>query len=207
MSDWTATPTETDVLDFWFGDIRDGDITDPDKRKRWFNSTPELDAEISSRFLPLYESALAGSMHTWRAHARGTLALVIVLDQFPLNMFRRSPRAFESEQSAVDTCLHAIDANHPSQLSFVECTFLYMPLMHAESEDLQAESVRRYENLVTTAPATLKTQAERTADFAREHRDVVARFGRFPHRNAVLGRANTAAESAYLDDSPARYGQ
>ena len=207
MTKSNELPSQDAVLDFWFGKIEDGDVTDHSKRKRWFNSTPEFDETIRSNFLHLYEQSLSGALPSWQDTASGSLALVVVLDQFPLNMFRRSARAFESEHAAVAACQHALLHAQDTELSVVERTFLYMPLMHAESAELQAESVRRYTDLAAQAPPHLKEMAEHTAKFARNHRDIVSRFGRFPHRNPVLGRTNTPAESEYLAEGPSSYGQ
>ncbi|MEM6988475.1 MAG: DUF924 family protein [Pseudomonadota bacterium] len=195
------------ILSFWFGPIADGDVVDGSKREMWFNGTPALDAEITNNFLGVYEDALAGSCSQWQHTAQGSLALVVLLDQFPLNMFRRSARAFESEHAAVAACEHAIEHGQDTELAFVERTFLYMPLMHAESTQHQAASVRHYSALVDAVPTNLREPAERTLSFAKSHSDIVSQFGRFPHRNKVLGRESRPEEIAFLDDNPASYGQ
>lgn len=196
-----------EILGFWFGEVANGDVVDEEKRKMWFNGTTELDATIAERFLATYERGLAGDLAHWQETAHGSLALVVVLDQFPLNMFRRSARAFESEHAAVAACLNAVEKQQDRELAFVERTFLYMPLMHAESTVLQAESVRHYSQLVEDVPASLREKAEYTLSFAVSHSDLVSEFGRFPHRNKVLNRENTPTELAFLNDNPANYGQ
>ncbi|MEM9602921.1 MAG: DUF924 family protein [Pseudomonadota bacterium] len=207
MATQTETPSPDAVLAFWFGELDGEDVADDGKRDMWFNGSDALDNTIRERFLGAYEAALGGRLGGWRETARGALALVVVLDQFPLNMFRRTARAFESEHAAVDACQAAVAAGLDRELVMVERTFLYMPLMHAEDLALQDASVDHYAALAADAPSGLRERAERTLDFARNHRDIVARFGRFPHRNAVLNRENTAAESEYLAAGPASYGQ
>ena len=196
-----------DILAFWFGDIANGDVVDDSKRSMWFNGTPELDQDITERFLTRYQQGLAGKLAHWQSEPKGSLALVVLLDQFPLNMFRRSARAFESEDAAVAACRHAIERHQDSELAFVERSFLYMPLMHAESADLQAASVQHYTKLVEDAPEPLRETAKYTLSFAQGHHDIVAKFGRFPHRNTVLARESTAEEIAFLNENPASYGQ
>lgn len=203
----TGSDQMTRILGFWFGEIENGDVRDASKRKMWFNGTPDLDEHIRTEFLTTYESGLNGELTSWQQSARGSLALVVLLDQFPLNMFRRSKRAFESEGAAVKACQYAVSTRQDRDLELVERTFLYMPLMHAEDAVLQAESVDRYSELALSAPDHLREQAEKTLKFARSHRDIVEAFGRFPHRNAVLERNNTPEESTYLAANPPSYGQ
>ncbi len=175
------------VIDFWFS---------PEVEKHWFNSTPALDREILERFEQLWISAAAGELDDWRNSALGALALVIVLDQFPLNMFRNQATAFETEQQAVTITLQAIDDGLDSALSGSQLAFLYMPLMHSENMKDQDLSVRLYEK------AGLKANEK----FARHHREIVRRFGRFPHRNAVLGRKSSTEEITYLESPQAFKG-
>jgi uncharacterized protein (DUF924 family) len=175
------------VIDFWFS---------AEVEKHWFNSTPELDQEIIARFEPVWRSAAAGELDDWHNSAEGVLALVIILDQFPLNMFRNQAIAFETEQQAVTTTKQAIDNGLDSSLSGSQLAFLYMPLMHSESMSDQDLSVRLYE----------KAELKANEKFARHHREIVRRFGRFPHRNAILGRTSSAEEIAYLESPQAFKG-
>jgi uncharacterized protein (DUF924 family) len=176
-----------DVLAFWFGDGMAG---------RWFRSTPAIDASIRARFEPLWREAAAGALDHWLEHADGAVALAIVLDQFPLNMFRGRPEAFSTEARAIAVSHRAIARGLDRYLSPERLAFLYMPLMHSERLDDQDLSVRLFE----------AAGLEENLRFARHHRDLIRRFGRFPHRNAILGRTSTPEEQAYLASDEAFTG-
>lgn len=173
------------VVDFWFA---------PEVAKHWFASTPELDAEIRQRFEPLWQRAAAGECDTWADSAAGALALIIVLDQFPLNMFRGEAAAFSTEQHAVRVTRQALAHNHHRTVSDQQRLFLFLPLMHSENLDDQNASVALF------AAAGMETR------WAEHHRQIVQRFGRFPHRNASLGRQSTSEELAYLASDAAFKG-
>ncbi len=176
-----------DILDFWYA---------PDMRSKWFASTLQLDASMRARFEPLWEAAVRGELDTWRSSPQGSLALAIILDQFPLNMFRGTPKSFSSEGQAIAVAKQAIAQGHDRQIDKAQLVFLYMPLMHSEDLADQDLSVELF------AAAGL----ENNLRFAQHHRDIVRRFGRFPHRNAILGRASTPQEIDYLNSDAAFKG-
>jgi len=167
------------IIDFWFS---------PEVAPRWFDSTPELDRRIREAFEPYWQAASRGELDDWAETAEGALALCILLDQFPLNMFRGEAAAFSTEQQAVRVAKAALEAGLDRRLPKAQLTFLYMPLMHSESPSDQELSVSLFEH----------AGLERNAEFARHHRELIRRFGRFPHRNAILGRNSTPEELAYL---------
>ncbi len=180
MSDDTASPAEAQsVLDFWF---------EESTPEQWFKKDDGFDAAVRERFAALYGQAAAGELEAWRDTAAGCLALVIVLDQFPRNLFRGDPRSFGTDAAARAVLRHGLDKGFDDGLSFRQKQFLYMPLMHGEDRDEQAQSVALYTALGD----------EDTLKFAVAHRDIVDRFGRFPHRNEVLGRETTPEEAAFL---------
>ena len=179
--------TPSDVLDFWFAEGMD---------KRWFNATPALDAEIRNRFEALWQAASKGDLDAWSETAEGTLALVIVLDQLPLNMFRNQPASFATEARAIAVTRHALASGFDRTLPKDQLAFLYMPLMHSERLADQDQAVALFE----------AAALEENLRFARHHRDLVRRFGRFPHRNAILGRPSTDEELAYLSSKQAFSG-
>lgn len=156
---------------------------------RWFTKDAAFDAAIRERFLAAYENAAKGGLAAWQATDDGALALTIVLDQFPRNLFRNDPRAFAADAMARAVATAAIDRGADRRVEHILRPFFYLPLMHSEVLADQERSVALYQALGDPEELT----------FAIDHRDIVTRFGRFPHRNAVLGRAATADEQAFLD--------
>lgn len=171
--------TPDDIIEFWFSD---------ESRPHWFASSDAFDAEIRRRFTPIYEAVRHGHHAEWAQTPRGILALVIVLDQFPRNMFRQSPLAFGSDALALELAQLAIAKGLDVRLSEQERQFLYLPLMHSESLAVQEQGVELYAGIDNPL----------AYDFAIQHRDIIAKFGRFPHRNAVLDRASTDEETEFL---------
>lgn len=199
-----AKPDE--VLEFWFGDAL-GSAPPADERVQlWFRKNDAFDRAIQERFGTLPELAGRGGLDAWRGAALAALALVLVLDQFPRNLFRRSARAFAFDPLARDVALDAIARGFDAALPPIAASFFYLPLEHAEDIGLQERAVQLFERLIARAPAELHPTLENFAAYARRHRDVIRRFGRFPHRNATLGRASTPAEVAYLDSGGDRFG-
>ena len=205
-TDPQTDPQALSVLDFWLGDgLREGWPTD-DLNARWFRGGAAVDQQIRQRFGPAVASALQGGLAHWEAKPTELLALVILLDQFTRNIFRGTAQAFAGDARAQRLSLTALANNHDQLLPWVGRLFLYMPLMHAESLALQTECVSRFENLLAQAPEPLKEQIAGHLPFARQHQTIIERFGRFPHRNAALGRSSTPEEDLFLKDGP-RFGQ
>jgi len=172
----------SEILDFWFS---------VETRSKWFNSTNEFDELIRQKYEKVWGLARANSYDHWEQEAQGALALVIILDQFPLNMFRQNSRQYSTETHARKIARHAINQSFDKQLEQNRVSFLYLPFMHSESLDDQNFSVDLYE----------KAGLKDNLGFAKHHRDVVKRFGRFPHRNDALGRDSTEEEIEYLKHS------
>ncbi len=175
------------VLAFWFSEHA---------RPLWFRATAAFDRELERRFGATVEAALAGRLDDWGGDAEPALALVIVLDQFPLNIYRGRARSFAGEQRAREIARRAIDLGYDAALNDEQKVFLYLPFMHSESLADQDLSVILFE------AAGLHGNLR----YARHHRDIVRRFGRFPHRNAILGRESTAEEIEYLNSPEAFTG-
>lgn len=175
-----TTPADPlDVLDFWW---RAG----PD---RWFARNDAFDAEVRSRFLELHERAAAGELHEWQETAPGSLAFIILTDQFPRNMFRNDARAFSTDPLALAAAEKAVGRGFDRAYPLPAKTFFYMPFMHAEDIGAQERGIDLFQ-----------LAGDRNALFyALYHMDVIRRFGRFPHRNPVLGRTTSEAEQRYLD--------
>jgi uncharacterized protein (DUF924 family) len=189
------------VLDYWFGPPRtDGSVAE-ERRRRWFVADPAVDREISAAFGPEVERAARGELEAWKSMPRGRLALVILLDQFSRTVWRGTRRAFAQDAQALAILDEALEAGVDRALGPYERAFLFMPLEHAEDRQRQRRAVERFEALAREAPDALRRDFEVFAAYARRHRDVVERFGRFPHRNAVLGRESTPEEVEFLATS------
>lgn len=189
------------VLDFWFGTLTDG-FADDRVRKLWFQSSPERDAEIRERFGALLEEAAAGGLEDWLATPRGALAYIVLCDQFARQIHRGGPAAFATDGRALEAARNLIASAADLGLELDERVFVYMPFEHAESRELQHTSVGLFSALRDATPQGRRDRTGVFLQHAHQHRDIVLRFGRFPHRNAVLGRPSTAAEEAFLEDAP-----
>lgn len=184
IADWQQ------VLDFWFGAPDSPEYGT--QRSEWFQKSAELDELIRSRFGDTVEAALRGELVHWRTQPRAALALVIVLDQFTRNIYRGTPRAFAGDPFALEIARGMVARGDDELLEAVERYFVYMPFEHSEDLAMQRESVRLFESQRD------QPHSAEAIDYARRHYDIIERFGRFPHRNAVLGRESTAEEIAFL---------
>jgi uncharacterized protein (DUF924 family) len=186
-------PLAREILDFWFGP--------PPRaaRAEWFRKDPGFDATIAARFGPAVEAALAGAFRDWRDEPRPALARVLLLDQFTRNAFRDTPRALAGDGEALATASAIVDAGLDRALDAFERWFLYLPFEHAEDLSMQQRSLALFARLARDSgdPAPL--------EWAEKHANVVRRFGRYPHRNAILGRASTPEEVAFLAEPGSRF--
>ena len=189
-----------EILDFWFGALPSDEVFHQEKAELWFRKDPATDEEIRVRFGALVEEALAGGLATWCEDPRGTLALVLLLDQFTRNIYRDTPRAFAGDTRALALARAAFSSGSAAALRPLERVFLAMPLMHAEDLAVQDESVALFAALSDDAPPALRTLLANNHRYAVAHRDIIARFGRYPHRNAILGRASSDEEVAFLKE-------
>ncbi len=199
-------PIAQALLDHWFADGLERGWPSEPRGWLWFSAGPAQDAELRDRFGAAVDQALAGSLDGWAATPTGRLALVLLLDQLPRNLFRGQPGAFAGDARAQALASEAVDTGQDRLLPTVARVFLYMPFMHAENLALQDLCVRCFERLRTEAPPELQSTLDENLRYARLHRDIVLRFGRFPHRNAAMGRESTAEETEFLKDGP-RFGQ
>ena len=192
------TYSPEDVLHYWFGDLETDESLPEDRRGLWWGKDPTTDWFIRQTFEPTLTAARRGMLDAWADQPRSALALVVVLDQLSRNMYRDKPPAFENDEACQGVVLGGLAAGFPEALRPLERVFFYMPLMHAEDLALQERGVALFEALALAAPLGLRRTLDENADFARRHRDIIQRFGRFPHRNAILGRATTPEEAAFL---------
>ena len=175
------------IIDFWFSEA---------VRPRWFQSTDEFDQALIQRYEDIWQQAKHGKLDHWMQTAPGCLALVIILDQFPLNMYRGTAKSFSTEARSREIARHALELNFDAQMPVEQKAFLYMPFMHSEDMADQDRCLELFE----------QPGLESNLRFARHHRGIIEKFGRFPHRNAPLGRESTPAEIEYLNSREAFTG-
>ena len=168
-----------DILDFWF---------DPDHRSLWFAKSDEFDAKIRERFQTIHHQAIQAELWSWRKTAEGRLAEILVLDQFSRNLYRDQPQAFAHDSMALMLAQEAISLQLDAQLSPDHRSFLYMPFMHSESKLIHEFALKLFQRLGN----------EINLSFEKKHKLIIDRFGRYPHRNAILGRSSTAEELEFL---------
>lgn len=167
------------ILTFWFNQLTPA---------QWWQKNAELDQRITQQFSSIHHQASSGELLSWRETARGCLAEVIILDQFSRNMFRGTPQSFAYDDMALGLAQEAIRRSLDQQLSLSERSFLYMPFMHSESLEIHQQALDLF-----AAPGL-----EQALDFEKQHFDIISRFGRYPHRNAILNRTSTDEEKEFL---------
>ncbi len=189
-----------EVLSYWFPEgINDADLQTLRRQgKRWMAGGPEVDKEITKRFGELLEQARRGELDHWADTPRGRLALIIVLDQFSRNIYRGSPLSYAQDEKALELALEGIEVGMDLELGAVERNFFWLPLGHSEDLALHKRSVRHAEEEAANAPPHQRAMAEFGVSQAKAARSVIARFGRHPHRNEILGRTSTPEELEYL---------
>lgn len=208
-----ATITDDDqirieaILTFWF---KEAELSAPQIDRRmdiWFGEDPVFDHEIKKEFADDVEAASDGQLDHWAHQARGRLALILLLDQFRRNIYRNTANAFAKDKAALKLCVEGAMDKKDKGLTAIERVFFYMPLQHAESRKVQAKSVELYDKLASAVSPTYRETFSTIAHFAELHRDIIEQFGRFPHRNQLLGRKNTPEEDEYLAGDTPDFGQ
>lgn len=177
------------ILDFWFGPPKQASYA---TRQVWFIKQPEFDLEIRTHFLNDYEQAAAGNLDQWKNSPESCLALILLLDQFPRNMFRNTPQAFATDWQALSTAQYAVAQGYDRSLLPVQRWFIYLPFEHSENLEHQNRAVALFKQLSDDPDSADAIK------YAIRHREVILKFGRFPHRNAILGRVSTAQEEEFL---------
>jgi uncharacterized protein (DUF924 family) len=201
------------VLLFWFGPRPYTAARVAQRSRLWFGNaaTPELAAQadelIAERFGALLAAAERGELDSWESSPRRRLALIVLLDQFPRNVYRGTARAFAQDDKALSLAVSGMQLGADAALDPLERMFFYMPLMHAESLPVQEESVAAFRRLLDEAAQELRAHFDSALGAAEQHRDLIERYGRFPYRNAVIGRTSTEAEREWLAGGGERFGQ
>ena len=196
----------SELISDWFADCLESPLGISDRLDWWFNADAERDADLATKYGKLVEECASGHLYRWLDRAEGRLALILALDQLPRNLFRGTPRAFAYDSLTAAWCLSAVHSGQDQLLKPIQRVFLYMPLQHFEDLQAQETGVRLYQRLAREN-AEWPVFAGEFLAYAKVHRDIIARFGRFPHRNTVLGRQSTAEEEAYVAGNAPRFGQ
>jgi uncharacterized protein (DUF924 family) len=190
--------TTESVLEFWFGTNNDDALVAKEKSALWWAKDDASDQLMRERFSGYLDKAQRGELDDWLHTASGLLALILLCDQFPRNIHRGTPLSFAYDERARLWCRHGIASRSDVLLRPIERVFFYLPLEHSESLEDQNEAVARYEALLHDVPPERRADFTGYLDFAKRHREIIERFGRFPHRNAILRRESTAEEEAFL---------
>jgi len=196
-----------EILSFWFKEL---ELSAPQIDRRmdtWFGEDPLFDHEIEKEFAADIEQACAGELNHWADEPRGRLALIILIDQFRRNIYRNTAKAFSMDKLALKLCVEGAMEKKDKGLTPIQKVFFYMPLQHAESAKVQAKSVELFERLAESVSPTYQETFLTIAQFAELHKDIIDQFGRFPHRNKLLGRENTSEEDEYLAGDSPDFGQ
>lgn len=186
-----------EILQFWFGEDDDPYVVPDEISKRWFAGGPAFDELIRQRYADHLERAIRGEYDDWAATPRGRMALILIFDQFSRHLFRGSPRSWSQDLLAQKLAFEGLDDGVDGQLLPRERVFFYLPLEHAEDLVIQNLSVRKYEELRQETPDEYEGYSG-YLDYAVKHQVIIERFGRFPHRNAVIGRPSTKEEAEFL---------
>lgn len=206
FTDWRDSlndiePLAKSILDFWVGEIDDAGLASPEKRQRWFKKDPEFDMSVKRIYGSYLETAFMGAFDRWTTTTAGTTAVIILMDQFPRNIYRDLPKAFHWDKKALSLALKAIDERQHLKASVTYANFMLLPTMHSEELAVQELGVNAYKEILThqTSDAA-KEMVQASLDYAIRHLEIIKKYGRFPHRNQILGRESTDEELAFLKE-------
>jgi uncharacterized protein (DUF924 family) len=192
--------THETILQFWFGSNTDDKIVAEERSKLWWSKVPQTDRQIQQRFEPYVAKAANRELDSWLATPAGCLALILLTDQFPRNIYRNTPKAFSFDALACSWCKEGIGKGFHHALRPIQRVFFYLPLQHSESVEDQDRSLALSEELIAGVGPEKRSTYDGFLRFAVRHRDIVKRFGRFPHRNLILGRESSSEELAFLKE-------
>jgi uncharacterized protein (DUF924 family) len=195
------------IMNFWFGEACKSPATTRDRNSFWFGSDPAVDQQIWELYADTVTDAGAGHYAEWAETTHGRLALILLLDQFPRNIYRGTAEVFRFDAKALTLAGEGVTLGQLAELTIPEQAFFLMPYQHSEDVAVQNAGVALYTAMVEEAPPEWREVAAGYRDFAAQHRDIIAEYGRFPHRNSVLGRTSTPAEDGYLAGGGATFGQ
>ena len=195
------TDTIHELLNFWFGDLGVADLPTSDRTNLWFGENDTIKQQITLSFQKEFADAISGNLDNWAKTPRGRLALIILLDQFPRYIHRRTAQAFAHDLQAQALCVSGVFEKMDHSLTLIERVFFYMPLVHAEDSQTQEKSIRLYQDLVSLSMSETTQIYQLFLAYAYAHFRVIKEFGRFPQRNKILGRESTTAELVFLKNT------
>ncbi len=187
-----------ELLDFWFGNLGSADLPTSDRTSLWFGESDPVKKQLLESFESEFEKAMSGDLNNWAETPRGRLALIILLDQFPRYVYKRSSQAFAYDENARQLCIDGLQQKMDKSLTLIERVFFYMPLVHTESSETQEESIQLYQELAALSMTETTQVYQLFLAYAYAHFRVIKQFGRFPQRNEMLGRESTQAELEFL---------
>lgn len=202
-----AVSKQEEILSFWFGELQNSKEWSQQKARLWFGGNKELDREIDRTFGKDVMKAANGDYADWEGTPRGRLALIILLDQFPRNIFRGTPEAYQFEHIAQRHCIEGVAMQLDQKLYPIERKFFYFPLMHSENIQHQEYALVLFQGLKEAAPESTYVYFSKVEAYAKKYFEIIKTYGRFPHRNVILNRKSTDAEIEYLKQSSSSYGQ
>lgn len=194
-----------EIIQFWFGTLKDASDLAEDKAKLWFASSKEFDKLVQDKFNKYLDLAVEGKLDYLKETPKGRLSLVILLDQFPRNIYREGPKAFAYDNKALSLALEGLERGVDKELYFIERTFFYMPFQHSEDIKIQELSLKTFDQLRKEVPSHLKETFDLQYQYALAHYDLIKEFGRFPHRNQMLNRPSTETELEFLQKNGRGY--
>jgi uncharacterized protein (DUF924 family) len=202
MSLESQNQRQEEILNYWFRALNENEAPSGDYYTIWFAKRSDIDQHIKTNFERDLKSAIEGKLKSWEDIPRGALALIILLDQFSRNMYRRTEKAFAQDSLALEVCMRGIGKGFDKKLHPVDRLFFYMPLQHSESLEIQRKSVKYFSNLekLFPYPHPLAPMISGFKEYADKHYVIIERFGRFPHRNEILGRESTSEEVEFLKE-------
>lgn len=190
-----------ELLNFWFGNLGSADLPTSNRTNLWFGENETIKQQFIQEFAKEFDDATSGQLEPWSETPRGRLALIILLDQFPRYVHKRTPQAFAYDTEAQRLCVEGLRNKMDHSLTLIERVFFYMPLVHSEDEETQERSIRLYQDLVSLSMSETTQIYQLFLAYAYAHFRVIKEFGRFPQRNKVLGRKSTDAELAFLKNT------
>ena len=194
-----STDNPQDVISFWFGSGRDANSINDQQKSLWWEKNEQTDQLIKDRYSNLVEDVYSGTREDWLQTATGTLASIITLDQFPRNIYRGTARSFAFDHRALEISKILLETGLYQELSLIQRVFAFIPFEHSEDLDDQVTSIQLYKDLLELAPENEKEIFKGFYDFALKHHEIIEEFGRYPHRNEILGRNSTHQELAFLE--------